>query len=111
MLNAGVGELKDAPRRADQTREVHAHRSLTWLAAALSLSAILMGLAIAKNCDAPDWQQAVMLLGLPPTAALFAGVAVGRGLRRRFLAIVLGLSIGGASWFASLLLWVGSCSA
>ena len=92
-------------------------RSLNpWLAAALSLSSIATGLALAGDCDAPDWQSIVWFFGLPLAAALFAGTAIDNALRRRFpavaiaLAVVLGLSIGVASWFASLGRFVGSCT-
>jgi hypothetical protein len=82
------------------------------LAVALSISATAFGLVIAANCDAADWQQAAMLTVLPLLAAVGAGFATSaaRRMRGHRLSVALGLGVGAATWFASFLLWIATCS-
>lgn len=79
------------------------------LGALLSVAAILTGLGVASNCDAPDWAQLAMLTLLPAAAAVGAAVAVGSWIRSRFVAVPVGLGVGAASWFASAIVFIG-CS-
>lgn len=82
------------------------------LALAFSIAATAVGLVVATNCDAADWQQAAMLSVLPLVAAVGAGFATSaaRRTKGRRLSVVVGVGVGAATWFASVLPWIGTCS-
>jgi hypothetical protein len=82
------------------------------LALALSISATAIGLVIAAKCDAADWQQAAMLTVLPLLGAVGAGFATSAVLRTKghHVSVAVALGVGAATWFASFLLWIATCS-
>lgn len=82
------------------------------LALTLSISAVAVGFVVATNCDAADWHQAAMLTVLPVLGAAGAGIAISAARRAKahHLSVALGFGVGAATWFASILLWIGSCS-
>ena len=93
-----------APRRS---------RAVTGLAACVG--AIALGLLTARDCDAPDWQQALMLTVVPVVsgAAIAFAIASTRssdGMRRATIGAGVGLLSTAASALVILLVWVGSCS-
>lgn len=79
-----------------------------------SLVAFGLGLGIALNCGASDWQQGIMLSLLPVIAG--AGVALPMvsptsGLRAHLLlALLLGAATGAGAWIITFVLWASGCS-
>ena len=82
------------------------------LALALSVAAIAIGLVVAADCAAADWHQAAMLTVLPLLSAVGAGfvISAARRTKGHHVSVAVGLGVGAAAWFASVLLWIGTCS-
>jgi hypothetical protein len=87
-------------------------RLVAAIAFPLSIAAITMNVTFAKNCRTADWLQLAMLTAVP----LFVAVTVGVGayaMRRakgRGLPVVAGVSVGAATCYLTILLWIGACS-
>lgn len=77
----------------------------------ISVSAVGLGLLVAQNCDAPDWQQALMLFAAPPIAG--AGVGLSAAWRSRGdragIGVGLALAVAAATLLAIVLVWAGKC--
>jgi hypothetical protein len=72
------------------------------VAFAVCVASITLALLIARDCDAPDWQQGLMLTVLPLASGVGAMGASG---------FVPALLVGPLTWLGVLLVWVGDCSA
>jgi hypothetical protein len=80
-------------------------------AVGVSVVAVILGLLIARDCDAPDWQQRAMLLVLPLVAGAGVGYAVWSSRNNRAplgVLLVLVVAVGTALGFIAL--WGGECS-
>jgi hypothetical protein len=78
----------------------------------ISISAVGLGLLVAQNCNAPDWQQGLMLLAAPPIAGAGVGlVAVwasrSHGVRT---GVGVGLLVAVGTLLAIVLVWAGKCT-
>jgi hypothetical protein len=85
----------------------------TALPLVVGFGALALALSIARDCDAPDWQQGLMLTVLPVVAGAGIGVAAGlarRGAPRARTGIAVGLVAEALAWLLILVLWVGGCS-
>jgi hypothetical protein len=90
-------------------------RVLVALGPIISVIAFGLGFAIALNCDAPDWQQGLMLTLLPAVSAAGVGlrIAVPASTHRAVRvgsAILVALVMGAVAWFVPLVIWLGGCS-
>jgi peptidoglycan/LPS O-acetylase OafA/YrhL len=83
------------------------------IALVVGLGALALALLIAQDCDAPDWQQGLMLTVLPFVSGASLGVAAGltrERARRARVGIAIGLVAEALTWLLVLALWVGGCS-
>jgi hypothetical protein len=90
-------------------------RLLVALGPIIAVVAFGLGFATALNCDAADWQQALMLTLLPALSAAGVGlrIAVPAGAHRALRlgsAILVALVVGAAAWFIPFVMWLGRCS-
>jgi hypothetical protein len=78
----------------------------------IAVAAVGLGLLVAHNCDAPDWQQALMLIAAPPIAGAGAGLQAAWASRSARVPIGLGvgLLIATGTLFAIIFVWSGECS-
>jgi hypothetical protein len=78
----------------------------------LSISAAGLALLVAPNCDAPDWQQAFMLLAAPPIAGAGVGLQAAWALRSHRVPIGVGVAllVAAGTLFAIIFVWGGECS-
>jgi hypothetical protein len=78
----------------------------------LSISVVGLALLVAQNCDAADWQQALMLLAAPPIAGAGVGLTVIWASPRYRVPIAVGLAllVAAASLLAVIFVWGGECS-
>jgi peptidoglycan/LPS O-acetylase OafA/YrhL len=78
----------------------------------ISISALGLGLLVAQNCDAADWQQALMLLAAPPIAGAGAGLMVIWASPRYRVPIAVGVAllVAAATLLAVIFVWGGECS-
>jgi hypothetical protein len=76
-----------------------------------SISAVGLALLVARNCDAPDWQQLLMLLAAPPIAGAGVGLTVVWTSWRLRVPIALGVGflVAAATFFAVIFVWGGEC--
>lgn len=87
----------------------------SYAATGVAVVAVVFGLLIARDCDAPDWQQGVMLLVLPFVAGAGVGIAVAASpSKRKGLGVGLASAIAAATAIGVLVLlaglWIGECS-
>jgi len=77
----------------------------------LSICAAGLALLVAPNCDAPDWQQLLMLLAAPPIAGAGVGLMVVLTSWRLRVPIALGVAflLATATFFAVIVVWGGEC--
>ena len=81
------------------------------VAPCVSLAAAVLALLIAGDCDAPDWQQGVMLLALPPVAGIGLAYTVwGPSTKRAVLGVGIALAAAAVVELAVVLVWAGECS-
>jgi hypothetical protein len=77
----------------------------------LSISAVGLALLVAPNCDAPDWQQGLMLLAAPPIAGAGVGLMVVWTSWRLRVPIALGIAFlaAAATLLAVIFVWGAEC--
>jgi hypothetical protein len=77
----------------------------------VSISAVALALLVAPNCDAPDWQQLLMLLAAPPIAGAGVGLMVVWTSWRLRVPIALGIAflVTAATFIAVIFVWGGKC--
>jgi hypothetical protein len=77
----------------------------------VSISAVALALLVAPNCDAPDWQQLLMLLAAPPIAGAGVGLMVVWTPWRYRVPIAVGVAllVAAATLFAVIFVWGGKC--
>jgi hypothetical protein len=79
------------------------------------IAAIALGVLIARDCDAADWAQGVMIAALPLLAGASAGagvLSIGRGgSRRTEIGIAVCLLGAGLAFLVIGSTWFGRCSA
>jgi hypothetical protein len=80
------------------------------------VGAILAGILVAGNCDAPDWQQGLMLTVLPLVCGLGAVVAAlpagtGNSRPRKLGVLAAGFLGAAGSLVLFIAVWGASCSA
>jgi hypothetical protein len=77
----------------------------------VSISAVALALLVAPNCDAPDWQQLLMLLAAPPIAGAGVGLMVVWTSWRLRVPIALGIAVlvTAATFIAVIFVWGGMC--
>lgn len=77
----------------------------------LSVSAVALALLVAPNCDAPDWQQGLMLLAGPPIAGAGVGLMVVWTSWRLRVPIALGIAflVAAGTLLAVIFVWGGEC--
>lgn len=103
--------------RVAEARSVKASRhTIAFAAFAICISVVIVGFDVAADCDAARGLGRfglVIGLGIPVLAGVGSATAVGV-LRHKgglLLPLAVAIAVGGATWFAMLLVWVGSCSA
>jgi peptidoglycan/LPS O-acetylase OafA/YrhL len=80
-------------------------------ATVVAVAAAAFGVLTARNCDAPDWRQGVMLLAVPLIAGAGVGVAVWTSRDdREWLGIGLALLAAVGTEIGVVALWIGECS-
>ena len=80
-------------------------------ATGVSVVALILGVLIARDCDAADWQQFVMLFVLPVVAGGGIGVKVSASSTDRVsLDVGLALAVAIVAALAFIALWGGECS-
>jgi hypothetical protein len=77
----------------------------------VSISAVALALLVAPNCDAPDWQQRLMLLAAPPIAGAGVGLMVVWTSWRLRVPIALGIAflVAAATFITVIFVWGGNC--
>ena len=83
----------------------------TW-PVSLSISAVGLAVLVAPNCDAPDWQQSLMLVAAPPIAGGGVGLMVIWAAPRYRVPIAMGVAllVAAATLFAVSFEWGAVCS-
>jgi hypothetical protein len=77
----------------------------------VSISAVALALLVAPNCDAPDWQQLLMLLAAPPIAGAGVGLMALWTSWRLRVPIALGIAflVAAGTLLAVIFVWGGKC--
>jgi hypothetical protein len=72
---------------------------------------VALALLVAPNCDAPDWQQLLMLLAAPPIAGAGVGLmVVWTSWRLRVpIALAVAFLVTAATFIAVIFVWGGKC--
>jgi hypothetical protein len=78
----------------------------------VSISAVVLAVLVAQNCDAPDWQQALMLLAAPPIAGAGAGLVAAWASRSHGVRVGAGVAllVATGTLLAIIFVWGGECS-
>jgi hypothetical protein len=84
-------------------------RGPAWIG--VSVVAVVVGALIARDCDAPDWQQGMMFFVLPLVAGAGTGCAVwSSGTTRARLGVLLALVVAAGTALGFIVLWAAGCS-
>jgi peptidoglycan/LPS O-acetylase OafA/YrhL len=96
---------------ADDVVMTAARRRGSW-PIGISISAVALGLLVARNCDAPDWQQGLMLLAAPAIAGAGAGLMAAWVSRSYRVPVGVGVAllVAAGTLFAIIVVWGGECS-